>query len=265
MNLSIGSQKDMAAGLFFLVIGTLGIWLGWELPMGMALRMGPGYVPKGLSGILIILGVFIGARAIAINGRLLNQWVLHGLGVLVNPLYRAITGRNVAAAGTETSAAGEDDGRLESWKLRPLVIISGSILLFGYIIDDQGATGWVTQLASLVGLGDAVVWLHHHLVGLIFASLVIMIVSTMAGREMFWRETIIFAVIMSIGSAVLFERRLGLSMRISPDWAQPFLGPIIDTLDAGLVFAITSAVSLVGLVIGGAWHFVSVTVFGFSK
>jgi len=60
----ISDRKDAAAGLFFIAAGLLYGGIAWfMLPIGSALRMGPGYFPIVLSGLLVLLGAAIVARA----------------------------------------------------------------------------------------------------------------------------------------------------------------------------------------------------------
>ena len=150
MHVRIKAPKDMAAGLFFLIVGIAGYAFVWDMPMGAAVRMGPGYIPKVLSCIVALFGVFIAGRSFVIQG---------------DPL--------------------------EGWKLRPLIIISASIFAFAFLIDSMG---------------------------LVLASLLLMILSTVGGREFFWRETIIFSVLMSLGAIVVFHWLLGLPMQVWPTW-----------------------------------------------
>ncbi|AXV17890.1 hypothetical protein CYG48_19055 (plasmid) [Neorhizobium sp. SOG26] len=58
------NKKDGAAGLFFVAVGLLYGGIAWStLPFGSALRMGPGYFPIVLSGILVVLGAVIFGRS----------------------------------------------------------------------------------------------------------------------------------------------------------------------------------------------------------
>lgn len=144
----IKAPKDMAAGLFFLLLGIAGYYFVRDMPMGAAVRMGPGYIPKVLSGILMFFGVLIAGRSLVVTGE-----------------------------------------PLEAWKLRPLLIISASILVFAAMIDR---------------------------IGLICAAIALMLLSTLGGREFHWRESVIFAVIVSACSVVVFHYALGLPMRVWP-------------------------------------------------
>ena len=53
--------KDNArflSGIMFLGIGAVAIYISQDYPMGSALRMGPGYFPIVLGGIMVAFGIF---------------------------------------------------------------------------------------------------------------------------------------------------------------------------------------------------------------
>ena len=52
-------SKDFLSGLMFIGFGLLAIYFGQKLAQGTAVRMGPGYVPRMLSYILLGLGALI--------------------------------------------------------------------------------------------------------------------------------------------------------------------------------------------------------------
>ncbi len=55
--------KDLGAGAFFVFIGVVYGSIAWfGLRVGSALNMGPGYFPIALSGMLIVLGLWIAGR-----------------------------------------------------------------------------------------------------------------------------------------------------------------------------------------------------------
>src|SRR5438874_13674652 len=53
------ARKDVLAGLLFVAVALLGLWLSRDYPIGTALRMGTGYVPRLLCWILLALGVVV--------------------------------------------------------------------------------------------------------------------------------------------------------------------------------------------------------------
>ncbi len=52
-------SKDFLSGLMFIAFGLLALYFGQKLALGTPVRMGPGYVPRMLSLILLGLGLLI--------------------------------------------------------------------------------------------------------------------------------------------------------------------------------------------------------------
>ncbi|BCJ91362.1 membrane protein [Terrihabitans soli] len=57
------NRKDLICGLVFIVIGLLFAVGARDLDIGTATRMGPGYFPLVLCGLIIFLGVLISAKS----------------------------------------------------------------------------------------------------------------------------------------------------------------------------------------------------------
>ena len=60
--------KDFLAGLMFLAFGVAALYFGRHLAVGTGVRMGPGYVPRALSFILMGLGGIICVLALVSGG-----------------------------------------------------------------------------------------------------------------------------------------------------------------------------------------------------
>lgn len=60
--------KDFLAGLMFIGFGAGALWFARHLPIGTAMRMGPGYVPHALAYLLLVLGFVIAAIALIYPG-----------------------------------------------------------------------------------------------------------------------------------------------------------------------------------------------------
>jgi putative tricarboxylic transport membrane protein len=77
------SNKDFLSGVHFVGIGALGIFLAQDYPMGTALRMGPGYFPIVLSGIIILMGIYCLIQGLLKPERLIaSNWSIRALTVL---------------------------------------------------------------------------------------------------------------------------------------------------------------------------------------
>lgn len=55
----IRNPKDVLAGLLFIVLALVFGWQAQLLPMGSSVRMGPGYFPMVLSGLMLFLGIVV--------------------------------------------------------------------------------------------------------------------------------------------------------------------------------------------------------------
>ncbi len=68
MSFRISAPKDFWAGLIYVAFGAFMLWYGADYRMGTAGRMGPGYFPKVLAGLLIGFGVISLVRGFIAKG-----------------------------------------------------------------------------------------------------------------------------------------------------------------------------------------------------
>jgi len=66
--IKVKSPRDFGAGLLFIVIGLGGFWFGRNLNIGVASRMGPGYFPMMLSGLIAAIGLLTIAKSFTLEG-----------------------------------------------------------------------------------------------------------------------------------------------------------------------------------------------------
>ncbi len=71
--------KDFFAGLVFLGFGAGAIVIARSYPMGTAMRMGPGYFPTLLGGLLSLLGLLLVARALWLRDEPVEAWAFRPL------------------------------------------------------------------------------------------------------------------------------------------------------------------------------------------
>jgi len=64
----VRNQQDLLAGLLFLVIAFGALWVSWDYPLGTAVRMSSGYVPRLLCILLAVIGLYVFVRAFAVEG-----------------------------------------------------------------------------------------------------------------------------------------------------------------------------------------------------
>lgn len=67
------TNRDILAGLLFVGVGVLGLWLSRDYPIGTALRMGTGYVPRLLCWIMVLLGAIVMAMGFRSGDQLIGD------------------------------------------------------------------------------------------------------------------------------------------------------------------------------------------------
>jgi len=110
-------RKNVIAGLMFIAVAALGLFLSRNYPVGTALRMGTGYVPRLLC------------------------WVLGGLGVLSVIQGVLVPGESVISEDASSP-----------W--RPIAFVTLSILIFAFTIETLGvviATALLVVIGALAG------------------------------------------------------------------------------------------------------------------
>jgi hypothetical protein len=82
MNFELRNNRDLLAGLLFILIGVLAVVIARDYPMGVAARMGPGYFPTVLGAILSLFGVYILVRGIRAGEQVKGQWAWKPLALI---------------------------------------------------------------------------------------------------------------------------------------------------------------------------------------
>lgn len=149
--MKIKSQKDFWSGLMFLVVGLGFAWGATEYSFGSSARPGPAYFPFGLGILLAIMGALVWFASITV----------------------------------ET----EDGDRIGSIAWKPLIIITGSVVMFGVILP---RLGMVLSLPLLI------------------------IVAALAGDEFHWKDALVNVVILTLGSWLIFIKGLNLIIPLWP-------------------------------------------------
>ena len=149
--MKIKSQKDFWSGLMFVAIGVAFAWGATEYSFGNSARPGPGYFPFGLGVLLALLGSVV--------------------------LFKALT------------IESPDGDPIGAFAWRPLAIIIGSVMLFGFLLPRAG---------------------------MLIALPVLVIGSSMASDEFSWKGSVINAVILTVMSWVVFVKGLSLTIPLLP-------------------------------------------------
>lgn len=145
---AIRHPKDFWSGVIFIALGIFAIVYGLKYSLGTAARMGPGYFPRILGILLILLGSILALRALRLDGP---------------PVPR--------------------------WKWRPTVVVLGSVVLFGLIVQS---------------------------VGVALSTVVLIMVSSAASHEFRPKEALIASVFLAALAVGVFVIGLKLQLPIWP-------------------------------------------------
>ena len=97
MKVDLRRNMDFLAGLMFIGVGGLAMIISRDYPMGSALRMGPGYFPMVLGGIMVAFGIYVMIRGLINTEEVKGNWSLRALFIL--PLATVIFGVLMEEAG----------------------------------------------------------------------------------------------------------------------------------------------------------------------
>ena len=82
MQLEFSRSKDFWAGVMLIVTGAAAVILARDYAFGTMLRMGPGYFPSVLGGVLVLFGLYLLAQGLRGGEMIEDNWSLRALIVL---------------------------------------------------------------------------------------------------------------------------------------------------------------------------------------
>lgn len=151
--MKIKSQKDFWSGLMFVVVGLGFAWGATNYSFGTSARPGPAYFPFGLGILLAIMGALVWFASITV----------------------------------ET----EDGDPIGSIAWKPLLIITGSVVMFGFILPK---------------------------LGMILSLPLLILVSALAGDEFHWKDALLNIAVLTLGSWLVFIKGLNLVIPLWPSF-----------------------------------------------
>jgi len=138
MKVELRENRDFLSGLMFIVIGLGAIFIARDYPVGSALRMGPGYFPVALGGILFLMGLYVMVQGLIKKEKVKGNWSVRALIVL--PLAVVIFGLLVERTGfvpallvlTVIAAAAGGEFKWREVLMLAAALTAGSVGLFIY-------------------------------------------------------------------------------------------------------------------------------------
>ena len=151
--MKIKSQKDFWLGLMFVAVGLGFAWGATNYSFGTSARPGPAYFPFGLGVLLAIMGALVWFASITV----------------------------------ET----EDGDPIGSIAWKPLIIITGSVVMFGFILPK---------------------------LGMILSLPLLILVSALAGDEFHWKDALLNIAVLTLGSWLVLIKGLSLVIPLWPSF-----------------------------------------------
>src|SRR5918993_3357739 len=136
MRIVMGGNKGFWSGLMLIGAGAGALIVAQDYRLGSTLRMGPGYFPSLLGGILVLLGILVLARGLKSPEPVEGKWSLRALILL--PLSLVLFGWLMEHAGfvpallvliVGSAAAGAEFNVAEALILSAIITM-GSVALF---------------------------------------------------------------------------------------------------------------------------------------
>lgn len=155
--MSLGNRKDFWSGILFALLGVFFIYFAQEHELGQASRMGPAYFPTVLGILLAIIGLFV---------------------ALIGYFKKASVSQN-----------GEDPGEIQPFRWNVVILILGSILVFGLLLNTFGL---MLSLAAMI------------------------LISGLASSEFRFKETLAIIVVLDALSWLIFVYGVGMLVPVWP-------------------------------------------------
>ena len=144
----IRHPKDFWSGVVFTALGVFAVVAGSKYTLGTAARMGPGYFPRILGILMIVLGLILAVRGVRVPGEPIPRW---------------------------------------HW--RPTLLVLGSVVVFGLVMDK---------------------------VGMAIGTVILIVLASAASHEFRPKEAVISGVLLAALAVGVFVVGLGVQLPIWP-------------------------------------------------
>lgn len=139
MNSFTFDKVNLACGAFLVAVGLFFAVQSLSMEIGTAFRMGPGYFPLVLSGILILLGVIILIQATRVEGEPLGAIAWRGMSfILPAPIVFGLTVRGLGFVPAIFIACILASFASHKMSAVSAVILSAGVTVFAYFVFLKG-------------------------------------------------------------------------------------------------------------------------------
>ncbi|WP_428851938.1 tripartite tricarboxylate transporter TctB family protein [Imbroritus primus] len=142
--ITIKAPKDFCAGLSFILISGVFLYVAQDYPRGSALQMGPAYFPTALAGLLFLIGCAVLLRSLVIAGERVGALAKREMVLILGAL--VVFGALINTAGLIASCAA--------------LLVIGSLA--------SGEFRWREVAVFIVALTTAAILIFYYALGLPF-------------------------------------------------------------------------------------------------
>jgi Tripartite tricarboxylate transporter TctB family len=148
----IKSPKDFFAGILFIIIAAVFASQLRDLPIGSAFRMGPGYFPMVLTGLLGALGLVILVAGLRAEGEPVSRIPWRGLLLVVLPVvFFGLTLKGLGLVPSLAITVFATTLASVHWNLRVALINTAILTVGGWLIFIKGLGLPISVLGPWVG------------------------------------------------------------------------------------------------------------------
>jgi hypothetical protein len=200
----IKNEKDFWAGVMFVGFGLFTVvWSLTHYQMGTAVRMGPGYFPVMLGGLLAALGAAVLAEGLMLAPAADATPLKLPFNIVDMVIFVAVftvlvfVAEKIGISSDYGMLAGAAVASVLAIRYRPdakaLVLISAGCVFYGYLMKP---------------------------LGLVAGTIALVFISALGGHEFKWKEVAILTAILLVMSVVVFVKGLTLPFPICPQFIE---------------------------------------------
>ena len=139
MKSMIRSSKDFCTGLIYIFFGVSAILIARDYAMGTGLKMGPGYFPTILGGVLSAIGAIAVIRSFIVAGTPVGAFAFKGLTLVsVSVLMFGFIVRGAGLAVALPLLIIISAGASMRFRWRPTLLIAGGLTIFCVLVFLKG-------------------------------------------------------------------------------------------------------------------------------
>lgn len=203
----VNADKDIWAGLFFMALAALGLFIGWDYAFGTPARMGAGFLPKLLCWALFGLGGIIALTGLVRRGEGMDAWAWGELLAILSAVL--LFGAALEVLGLEAAILGAvligGTGAPTPNRFERICLVVAAVTLSLFLMPGFGA-----KVNALTGAG-----VIHSTMGIIavIASVIAVISHAQRVPLATMLERVLLGVGLGIICIIIFVDGLGLTMK----------------------------------------------------